>query len=92
MAQNTATDLKAKYQTKGAQQVSLQEYMALQEKKAKKAKVALPAYVKFILATPLFILFAFGLFFIPYIIFQAFTSHSSSDSGKAKITSSSKLR
>ena len=91
MPKITAAELKTKYEAKGAQQISLQEYRAIQEKKAK-AKFALPAYVKFILAAPLFILFAFGLFFIPYIIFKAFTSNSPADSDKAKVTSSSKVR
>lgn len=73
MSQRTKVDLSGRYRAKGAQQVTLQEYRARQEK-AEKSKIKIPSAVKFILATPFLIVFSFGLFFIPFLIFQAVTA------------------
>ena len=74
MSQPIKTDFRNKYEAKGAQQVSLQDYLAKQEK-TKKSQFKIPTAVKYILAAPVLIIFCFGLFLIPYMIFQAFTSH-----------------
>ena len=83
MTQDVKTDLASKYQAKGAQQLSLQEYRALQEKKAK-SKLKIPSFIKYILIAPFVLIFCFGIIFIPFLIYKAFTSPSSSDSEQGK--------
>lgn len=48
-------------------QLSIAEYQALQAKEAKKFKIKVPLVVKLILALPLFAIFLFGLFYIPFM-------------------------
>lgn len=81
MAAETKTDLSAKYQTKGAQRSTLQEYIARQEK-AKKKEFKLPKAVQYILMAPLLLLFAFGVFFIPYMVYKAMTAPPTSTASK----------
>ena len=88
MSQPTKTDFHNKYEAKGAQQVSLQEYLSRQEK-AKKSQFKIPPAVKYILAAPFLIIFCFGLFFIPYMIFKAITSTSADTQVTAKSASHS---
>jgi len=72
MSQITKPDLTSKYQTKGAQKLSYQEYLARKEK-AEKSQFKMPPVLKYILAAPLILVSFFGLLFIPYLIFQALT-------------------
>lgn len=58
---------------KNPDQIPLSEYRA-QKAKAQRKKKGLPAPVKFILATPLLIIFCFGLFFLPYMMYQIIVS------------------
>lgn len=58
------------------QKISLTEYEALKAKEANKPKVALPKTVRYILLTPVVLLFCFGLFFIPYMLLMVATSPS----------------
>jgi len=66
--------LARKYKEKGFQQISLDEYEKIRAKKSKKSKVQIPTHMKFILGTPLIIIFCFGIFFIPYIVYLIFIS------------------
>lgn len=84
MSQPIKTNFKDKYQAKGAQLISLQDYLAKQEK-AKKAQFKLPPYIKYILAAPIIIVSCLGVFIIPYLVFQAVTS-SSTNEGKVAQT------
>ena len=79
MTQPSKVDFKNKYQAKGAQQVSLQEYLTSQEKT--KSKLRMPSYLKFILAAPAVLLCCFGIIFIPYMIFQAINADAGNDKG-----------
>ena len=87
MTTESKTDIKTAYQAKGAQASSYKEYLAKQEKAAQKSKSKVPAFVKYIFMAPFFIIFIFGVFFLPYMLFKAFTSPSS-DSKDGKIASS----
>jgi len=62
--------LSQKYKEKGFQKMTIQEYRALQTKKNRRFSVNAPAHVKFMAGTPFIIIFCFGLFFIPYILYQ----------------------
>jgi len=54
-------------------QISLKEYLAKKEKEAQQAKKGkIPLPIKIILAIPVLAIFAFGLFLIPFLIFQFF--------------------
>ncbi len=48
-------------------QLTIAEYKALQAKEANKFKVQIPMAVKLIMALPLFAIFLFGLFYIPFL-------------------------
>ncbi len=49
-------------------QLTIEEYRALQEKEAKKAKgVKIPLIVKILLVSPLIAVFLFGIFYIPFV-------------------------
>ena len=61
--------LAQKYRAKGFQKLSLAEYEALKTKRARKKGFSIPLHFKFILSTPLLIIFCFGILFIPYIIY-----------------------
>ena len=58
---------------KKKEKISLEEYLALQKKNQKPA-FKLPASVKIALATPAIIIFCFGLFYLPFMIFSIATS------------------
>ena len=73
--QHAKEQLASRYKQKGAQQLSLEEYLALQKKKTKSVK-KLPAQLQFLLATPFLIIFCFGIFFLPYLAYVIFTSPS----------------
>jgi len=72
------------YKKKGAQTLSYKEYMALKEKKQSRKGWALPLHVKFILGTPFLILFGYGVFFIPWMLFVVWTSPPESTSENKK--------
>lgn len=63
-------ELSQKYKAKGAQNMTLKEYLALKKKKSQTQKPQLPAPVKIILATPFILICCFGVLYIPYMIFQ----------------------
>lgn len=76
MTEDKKPDLAKTYKLKGAQQISLSEYEAMRARDAKKFKVRVPPALKFILQTPLFVLFICGIFFIPYVLYLIATSTS----------------
>ena len=61
------SNLGDKYKEKGIQQLTLKEYEALKNKKAKKFQI--PQQIKMVLLTPVLLLFCAGVFFIPYILY-----------------------
>lgn len=66
--------LNQKYKEKGFQQLSFEEYLALKRKEKKRyKKTRLPGFFKIIFSTPFLILFCFGLFYIPYLIYLIIT-------------------
>jgi len=72
MAEDKPNDLSKDYKDKGFQQMTLKDYNAQRLKKNKKQKKEIPAAVKYILMTPFILIFCFGLFFIPFMIYQFF--------------------
>lgn len=72
--QKPANDLSQKYQERGSQRVTLAEHEAQQEKKAKKKNIKLHPLAKIIVNIPLILLFCFGIFFIPFMIYSIATS------------------
>ncbi len=74
------------YKKRGAQSISYKDYIAQREKKRNRKKLSIPLHVKFILGTPFLILFGYGIFFIPWIIYVVLTSPEgkSSESKKDK--------
>lgn len=72
MAEDNPKDLSKNYREKGFQQMTLKEYNALKLKKQQKQKKEMPAALKYILMTPFILIFCFGLFFIPFMIYQFF--------------------
>ncbi len=74
------------YRKKGAQTLSYKEYMALKEKKKNRKGLSLPLHVKFILGTPFLILFGYGVFFIPWMLYVVWFSppEKSSESKKER--------
>ena len=79
MAENKAEELKNQYKAKGFQQLSLSEYESIRREKAKKKSFKVPAAVKFILSTPLYIIFCCGLIFLPFMVYIFFTSPNAKD-------------
>ncbi len=77
------------YRDKGFQKISYKEYEALRNKKKTPKKI--PAHIQFILGTPFLILFCFGIFFIPYMLFVIATGKDASaqKSSPSSITKSS---
>jgi hypothetical protein len=67
-------ELAEKYKSRGIQQLSLAEYEALRSARKKKSRMNIPTPVKFIFATPVLFVFCYGLFFIPYTMFQVATA------------------
>jgi len=65
--------LKQKYKAKGCQTLSLAEYQALRAKRSRKKRAGIPIHFKFVLSTPLLIIFCFGVLFLPYIIYRIAT-------------------
>jgi hypothetical protein len=65
--------LKQKYRDKGLQRKTLAEHHA-EIKKKQKSSIQMPVALKFICATPLIIVFGFGVFFIPFMIYVIMTS------------------
>ena len=62
------------YKKRGAQSIPYKEYVALREKKQNRKKLSIPLHIKFILGTPFLILFGYGIFFIPWIMYVIFTA------------------
>lgn len=81
--------LTAVYKDRGFQQMSWEEYKAQQEKNKSKKKFQVPTHVKFILGTPFLLLFCYGIFFIPWMLYLIATAPAQTeDSGeKTKIES-----
>ena len=80
---NTSSDpLREKFVRKD--QLSVAEYKALREKETKKEekRFKLPTPVKMILALPFILIALFGLFFIPYICIQCFSSPAKTTTSK----------
>jgi len=74
---------KKKEQTK----ISLKDYLnqkAQETKKKKKSKLPMPIVI--FLATPFLIVFCFGLFFVPYLIYQIATGKSAAEKSQSQIT------
>ena len=56
---------------------SLKEYLSAQKKETKKKKsTKIPLPVKIFLLIPFLIIFCFGIFYIPFIIYQIITGKS----------------
>lgn len=68
----TGHQLQKTYQSRGIQQVSLDDYLAQKQKKGKK-KFQLPSQLKIILYTPLILIFCCGILLIPYFCYQVLT-------------------
>ena len=64
------------YRDKGFQKISYKEYEALRSKKKTPQKIPVP--IQFILGTPFLIIFCFGIFFIPYMLFVIATGKDAS--------------
>lgn len=62
------------YKKKGLQKQSYNDYLLLKKQQSQRKKFKLPAPIKFILATPLILLFCIGIIFIPYMLYLFFTS------------------
>ena len=62
------------YKKRGIQQMSWDEYKAKREKEKKKKKRKLPTHIKFIIGTPFILLFCYGVFFIPWVLYLILTS------------------
>ena len=77
------------YRDKGFQKISYKEYEALRSKK--KTPKEIPAHIQFILGTPFLIIFCFGIFFVPYMLFVIATRKDASaqKSSPSVITKSS---
>ncbi|HPB68093.1 MAG TPA: hypothetical protein PLT76_05935 [Candidatus Omnitrophota bacterium] len=65
--------LEEEYKKRGAQSISYKDYIAQREKKRNRKKITIPLHIKFILGTPFLILFGYGIFFIPWIIYVVLT-------------------
>ncbi len=76
--------LAGKYRAKGAQTLSLKQYLELEAKKKKALKPKVPAYLKFILATPFIIVSCFGAVYIPYMLYQIATGKSTAATEQKK--------
>jgi hypothetical protein len=70
---NIREGLARKYKERGFQQISLAEYEAIKKRKARSLNYRLPPSLAVVLGTPFLIIFCFGIFFIPYIIYQIAT-------------------
>lgn len=81
--------LKKKYEGKGFQSMSLAEYEAMMKRKNKKVRLKVPAHLKFILTTPFIIIFCFGLFYIPFLIYQAASGNSNNKKDTKKTVNAS---
>ncbi len=66
--------LEEEYKRRGAQSISYKDYIAQREKKKNQKKIVIPLHIKFILGTPFLILFGYGIFFIPWIIYVVLTN------------------
>jgi len=60
--------------SKKSDQLSYEEYMALKKKKEEQAKREMPKALKIILAIPFILILLFGLFYIPYVLFNLITN------------------
>jgi len=78
--------LTQKYREKGIQQLSLAEYEALRSSRKRKKRLNIPTPVKFIFATPVLFVFCYGVFFIPYTMYQVATGRPSKAKQKAVST------
>ena len=79
-------EMAQKLKAKGAQSMSYKQYMDLQARREKSKKPALPTPIKLIVATPLLLIACFGVFFIPYIIFQIATGKTAQEKPKKSVT------
>ena len=66
--------IEEEYKKRGAQSIPYKEYIALREKKKNRKKISIPLHIKFILGTPFLILFGYGVFFIPWVLYMVMTS------------------
>lgn len=74
-------------------QIPLKEYLAAkakEEKKKKQSKIPLPVMI--FLLTPLLIVFCFGLFYLPFLLFQIATGKSASDQNSKSTVSRSETK
>ena len=65
--------LMQKLKARGAQSMTLKEYMALKAKKDKVGKPKFPAHLRLIVATPILLIVCFGIFYIPFTLYQIAT-------------------
>jgi len=72
-------ELNEKYKARGFQKMSLAEYNALKEKKAKQPNLKVPKVAQFILGAPFIAIFCCGLLFIPYMLVQVATGAKADD-------------
>lgn len=56
--------------------ISYKDYLAQQEKERKKKPLEIPLPVKIILVSPFLMIACFGLYYIPFMVFQVATSPS----------------
>ncbi|MFA5260556.1 MAG: hypothetical protein WC450_04945 [Candidatus Omnitrophota bacterium] len=86
MSSEERRHVEEEYKKRGAQSISYKDYIAQRDKKKTRKKLSIPLHVKFILGTPFLILFGYGIFFIPWIIYVVLTApeEKSTDSKKDK--------
>ena len=61
-------------------QLTIAEYKALQAQETNKFKIKIPLVVKLIMALPLFAIFLFGLFYIPFLAIKGCSPDSTESS------------
>lgn len=66
---NDKPELTNKYKLRGFQKISLPEYEARRAKDAKRFKFKIPTAVKLIGRSIFFVLFCFGVVYIPWVLF-----------------------
>ena len=64
------------YKDRGFQQLSWKEYQAQKEKQQARKGFKIPIHIKVILGTPFLILFCYGIFFIPWMLYLIISSPS----------------
>ena len=72
--QDESVNLRERYSRLGAQQISYEEYLALQKRLSSRRRLSIPVFVGWILSSPFLLIFCLGLVFLPYIVYLVLTS------------------